>query len=375
MTDFATIAIAGAGAMGSGIAQVCAQSGRDVLLFDLSQGARERGRDAIAQNLDRQISKGRISRATADGVLSRIRLVATPEELAPADLVIEAIIEKAEPKQALFTTLERVCGPETVFATNTSSLGVAEIAAALAAPGRLAGLHFFNPAQVMKLVEVVSHAASPEGLTDRLAAFGRDIGKTPVICADSPGFIVNRCARPYYGEALAIFEEGDHDAPAIDAAMRQRGYRMGPFELMDLVGADINLAATEGVWNGLGRHPRYLPFAALRGQVERGELGRKTGRGFVTPPVEAEPAPEAVADRIEAALVNEACFARDEGLADEAGIDTAMKLGLNFPRGPFEILAAMGREAVLARLAEASASAPEDLRPRYVPAASLEETR
>ncbi|QDL93962.1 3-hydroxybutyryl-CoA dehydrogenase (plasmid) [Paroceanicella profunda] len=372
MPDFATIAIAGAGAMGSGIAQVCAQSGRDVLLFDLSAPARERGREAISDNLDRQISKGRISRSTAETILSRIRLAATPEALAPAGLVIEAIIEKPEPKQALFRALEAICGPETVFATNTSSIGVGEIASALAVPVRLAGLHFFNPAQVMKLVEVVGHAATPPALTERLAAFARDIGKTPVICADSPGFIVNRCARPFYGEALAILEEGVFDAPAIDAAMRARGYRMGPFALIDLVGADINLAATETVWAALGRNPRYLPFPALRAQVARGDLGAKTGRGFVTPAVEAAPAPEAVADRIEAALVNEAAHMCDEGLADAAGIDTAMKLGLNFPRGPFEILAAVGPAEVRARLAAAAATAPDALKPRYAPAAALD---
>jgi 3-hydroxybutyryl-CoA dehydrogenase len=224
----------------------------------------------------------------------------------------------------------------------------------------------------MKLVELAGHV----GTDPSALALGRGLaeaaGKTVIACPDRPGFIVNRCARPFYGEALALLEEG-RDAAAIDAAMVAAGYRLGPFSLIDLVGADVNLAATEGLSAAMGGHPRYHVFAALRAQVAAGALGRKAGRGFVFPAAPS-PAPEdaaAIVRRIEAALINEAGWLLAEGGVTAEGIDTAMRLGLNFPHGPFEALARHGAPAIRATLAELEARAPAHLAGRYRPAPVL----
>ena len=243
------------------------------------------------------------------------------------------------------------------------------MAAGLARPGRLVGLHFFNPAPAMKLVELVA----PPGVAPLALALARQVtegaGKVVIACPDSPGFIVNRCARPWYGEALALLEEG-RTATEIDGAMLAAGYPLGPLSLIDLIGADINLAATQGLSAAMGGHPRYHVFAALLAGVAAGALGRKAGRGFVWPAVPV-PAPNpAIAMRIEAALVNEAAWLAADGPAP-ADIDTALRLGLNFPRGPFETLARHGAAQVRATLAALERAAPPHLRGRYAPAPLL----
>jgi 3-hydroxybutyryl-CoA dehydrogenase len=366
------VGIIGLGAMGLGIAQVYAQAGHQVLATDAQAESRASAVSRLAAALEPRVSKGALSAEARDLLLSRVVVVDTIAALAPAMLVIEAVIEKLSVKQAVFAELEPHLSPEAVLATNTSSLSVTEIATALARPGQVLGLHFFNPAPVMKLVELVPHP----GTSAQALAFARQVteaaGKVVIACPDRPGFIVNRCARPFYGEALALLEEG-RPATEIDAAMLAAGYRIGPFALIDLVGADINLAATEGLHSAMEGNPRYHVFSALRDQVARGDLGRKSGRGFLYP-ADPGPAPadaEAIALRIEATLVNEAVWLRDEGGIDPASIDTALKLGLNFPRGPFEILATHGRDRILDTLSALARSAPAALAGRYTPARGL----
>ena len=366
---FSHVGIVGAGAMGAGIAQVIAQSGRTVLLFDAQPGAADRALAGIRDGLAGRVAKGKLTDAEAAAIVERIAPVDTLIGLAKTGLVIEAIIENVAAKQDVFAVLEDVCDPTAVFATNTSSLSVREIGAKLVDPDRMIGLHFFNPAPVMKLVEVIG----PEGLADAqraaAVAFVETLGKTPVLCADSPGFIVNRCARPFYGEALCLLEEGRHTPHEIDLAMVDAGYRMGPFALIDLVGADVNLAATQSMAAAFDDHPRYRVFDVLADAVAAGRLGRKTGAGFVTPAPETPPTlpadAGAIVARIEAAMVNEAHFALAQAIATADGIDTAVKLGLNFPRGPFEMLDNLGIDAVRDTLRTVQAAAPAPWRARY----------
>ena len=288
-------------------------------------------------------------------------------------MIIEAIVEKIEAKRDLFATLEPLIAPDTILATNTSSLPIHAIAAGLTYPNRVLALHFFNPPPAMKLVELAPHQSTDPEVVTRARTWTETAGKTVILCPDRPGFIVNRCARPYYGEALALLTEG-RTAAEIDAAMVAAGYRLGPFALIDLIGADINLAATEGMHAAMGGHPRYHPFQALKAQVASGQLGRKTGRGFTFPDAPASPPTDAdaIALRIEATLVNEAHWLLSEGGTTPDGIDTAVRIGLNFPRGPFQALARHGHGAILAELARLHAAAPEALKPRYDPAPGLE---
>ncbi|WP_136645737.1 3-hydroxyacyl-CoA dehydrogenase NAD-binding domain-containing protein [Tabrizicola sp. YIM 78059] len=363
------IGVVGLGAMGLGIAQVFAQAGHPVRATDAADAARASARERMAAALAPRVAKGAMTGAERDATLARLTVVDTVEDIAPAGLVIEAVAERLEVKQAVFRSLEPLLPADAVLATNTSSLSVAAIAEGLARPGQVLGLHFFNPAPVMKLVELVAYAGTTAAALDLARSLAEGAGKVVIACPDRPGFIVNRCARPYYGEALALLEEG-RTATEIDAAMVAAGYRLGPFALIDLIGADINLAATESLAAAMGGHPRYHVFRALRDQVARGELGRKSGRGFVFP---AEPAPppadaEAIALRIEAALANEAAWLLSEGGVTAEGIDTAMKLGLNFPRGPFEARARHGADRIRATLAALEAAAPPHLKTRYLPA-------
>lgn len=367
-----TIGIIGLGAMGLGIAQVFAQAGHSVCATDAQPEARASAVTRLARTLDARVAKGAMTAETCDAILDRLRVVDRVEDIAPADLVIEAVVERLAVKQAVFAALGPLLPPDSVLATNTSSLSVAAIAGGLARPERLVGLHFFNPAPSMRLVELIPHATTAPDALELARALTESAGKTVIQCADRPGFIVNRCARPYYGEALALLEEG-RSAAEIDAAMVAAGYRLGPFALIDLIGADINLAATESLSTAMGGHPRYHAFAALRAQVERGDLGRKTGRGFIAlgnavpPPADAE----AIALRIEAALVNEAAWLLSEGGVTAEGIDTAMRLGLNFPHGPFQARARHGAKTICATLAALEATAPTHLKGRYLPTAEL----
>lgn len=365
----ATIGIVGLGTMGLGIAQVFAAAGFQVIATDAYAPARESALERMTKALNARVTAGKLGTLSRDATLSRLT-IADLSAFAPCDLVIEAIVEQPAAKQALFADLETVLRRDAILATNTSSIPVAKIAATAKHPDRIVALHFFNPPTAMKLVELAPHAETSLEATTRARAIAEAAGKTVVQCADRPGFIVNRCARPFYGEALALLEEG-HKAAEIDAAMMAAGYRLGPFALIDLVGADINLAATLGLYQAMDQNPRFYPFTPLRAQVASGNLGRKTGQGFVFPADIAPLENREILLRIEATLVNEAAWLLSEGSTSAQGIDTAMRLGLNFPRGPFEILAQIGKTRILDQLAERAAHAPAHLRDRYLPAPAL----
>jgi len=276
-----TIAVIGAGTMGAGIAQVAAQAGHQVLLYDTVAGTPEKAIAQTAEGLARLLERGKISPEKVAATLSRMTPVANLEDLSPAGLVIEAIIEDLAIKQALFKSLEDICATGTILASNTSSISITAIASVLTNPENFIGLHFFNPAQVMKLVEVISGAASAPEVAAIAFATAESWGKIPVHAASTPGFIVNRVARSFYGEALRVLEEGGADAATIDAIMRESaGFRMGPFELMDLIGNDINLAVTTSVYNAFAQNPRFKPSGYQQDLVASGKLGRKSGSGF-----------------------------------------------------------------------------------------------
>ncbi len=366
------IGVVGLGAMGLGIAQVFAQAGCAVIATDQHAGARSTARDRLQANLEARIRSGKLAPEELDATMRRLTITDDLQDFAGADMTIEAIIEDLAIKQALLRDLERLVGPATVLATNTSALSVDALAQGLWGPERVLGLHFFNPAPVMRLVELVAHPGTGQAALRTARALTEAAGKTVIRCADRPGFIVNRCARPFYGEALALLEEG-RTASDIDAAMLAAGYRMGPFTLIDLIGADINLAATEGLARAMDNHPRYHVFQALADQVARGDLGRKTGRGFLFPDASG-PVPDDAARirlRIESTLANEAASLLAEGAVTMDDMDTALKLGLNFPRGPFESARALGPARVRAELERLERHAPAPLKGRYVIAAPL----
>lgn len=362
----AVIGVVGLGAMGLGIAQVYAQAGYSVYATDTQEGARVSALSRLQEALQPRVDAGKLAAETMQAILSAITITNRPEDFAAPDLIIEAIIEDLAIKQALLARLERSF-PDAILATNTSALSVTLLSRGMHKPGHLVGLHFFNPAPVMKLVELVTHPKASKAALSLAEDLTTAAGKTVIRCADTPGFIVNRCARPFYGEALAMVAEGRWPSE-IDAAMLAAGYRMGPFALIDLIGADVNLAATEGMSRAMGGNPRYHVFGLLREQVAKGDLGRKSGRGFLFPGVPETPPADAewIATRIEAMLANEAASLVESGGASAEDIDSAMKLGLNFPRGPFESARARGIPLILKALAQLEVRAPAELKGRYV---------
>jgi 3-hydroxybutyryl-CoA dehydrogenase len=281
MPTFSKVSILGAGTMGVGIAQVCSQAGSSVVLFDVFPDALKQAPKIIEKDLKKGVELGKLSKEDADAALARITFTTDLSECAGSDLVIEAVTEKYDAKIELFNRLDDMLPPPSVFATNTSSLSVTHIAAKTRFPHRVCGLHFFNPASRMKLVEVIAAQQTDDDVITRSIAYTKEIGKTPVLAADSPGFIVNRVARPFYGEALRCLGEGLAEHSTIDRIMRDGGgFKMGPFELMDLIGIDINYTATRTVWESYFHDSRYRPHPIQRKMLEAGHLGRKTGRGF-----------------------------------------------------------------------------------------------
>ena len=267
--------------MGSGIAQVAAQAGHRVLLYDTRTGASEDAQRKLAATFESLASKGKLSADEAKAAAGRIEPVHTPGACVSAKLVVEAIVEDLEVKRGLLRDLEFVVAPDAILATNTSSLSITALAAGMKHPGRIAGMHFFNPAPLMPLVEVVRGLATDDAVVGTLYATAAAWGKTPVHATSTPGFIVNRCARPFYGEALRLLAERAAEPATIDALMRKAGgFRMGPFELMDLIGHDVNYAVTRSVWEATFHDPRYAPSGIQRELVAAGFLGRKSGRGF-----------------------------------------------------------------------------------------------
>lgn len=279
LEDIKTVGIAGAGTMGAGIAQVCAQAGYTVLLFDLQQSVLEKAQTSIKGGLDKLENNAKIAKGEANAIMERIRFTTELGKM-KCDLVIEAIIEKMEAKVSLFNQLMDINGENCIYATNTSSIPITRISAALKYPSLLVGIHFFNPAQIMKLVEVIKGARTLETITQVSREFVLKIGKVPVIAADAPGFIVNRIARLYYVEALKIMEEGVADFETIDKVMESSGFKMGPFRLMDLIGVDTNYSVTESQYQLFNYEPRFKPNRIQKQRVDAGLHGRKTKEGF-----------------------------------------------------------------------------------------------
>lgn len=398
-----TVAVIGAGTMGAGIAQVAALNGWRVYLVDVSPQVVQAGLAGIGRQLDRMVEKSKLDaderRAIGERLTPRERI----ENLHDVDLAIEAVVERLDVKHEVFKALGASAPGGAVLATNTSSLSVGRIAEAAADPARVVGMHFFNPAPLMPLVEIIAPAAArPEAVAAAVAA-ARAWGKTTVRAQDTPGFIVNRVARGYYLEALRMLGEGVAGVDEIDAALREHGgFKMGPFELMDLVGLDVNYAVSHSVWEQMGRPPRFTPHEIQRQLVENGRLGRKSGVGFYNyggqnplPAYLAErrdvewseelgwavaeftaAAGAASADRrhsyilarILSTVINEAALAFDEGVASAEDINTAMKLGTNYPKGPLEWAAAIGPGAVRRMLAALNQAAGDG---RFAPARFL----
>lgn len=269
--------------MGSGIAQTVAMGGFPTLLYDLNAEVLQKARVSIEKSLQSLVDKKKIDPAAQEATLHRLRFISEPGECI-ADLIIEAIVEKPEAKLVLFRQLAAFNSPSTIFATNTSSLSVTALAEKTPHPERVVGMHFFNPAPLMKLVEIVYTPRTGENITRDILGLARQIGKTPVLCKDAPGFIVNHVARPYYLEALRLLEQGLGDIETIDAIMEATGFKMGPFRLMDLIGNDINYAVSCSVYEALGRPERLMPSPIQEQKVRQGELGRKTGQGYYTYP-------------------------------------------------------------------------------------------
>ena len=277
----AVIGVIGAGAMGAGIAQVAAQAGHSVILYDNQADAAKAGIENIRRQLEKRVAKGKMTQGDVDNIITRLQPAEAIDALADSRLVIEAIVENLEIKRQVFAQLEALCSPDTLLASNTSSLSITSIAANLERPERMAGLHFFNPAPVMKLVEVVSGLATAAEVADTLYATAIAWGKVAVHTSSTPGFIVNRVARPFYAEGLRLLQEGASDAATLDALLRQAGgFRMGPFELMDLIGHDVNYAVTRSVFDAYYGDTRFEPSLVQQALVEAGRLGRKSGQGF-----------------------------------------------------------------------------------------------
>jgi 3-hydroxybutyryl-CoA dehydrogenase len=279
MNQVRTICVCGAGTMGSGIAQVAAQSGFKAIQFDVKAEMLTKSRAAIDKNFDFLVAKQKLTPERKQELLANIIFTSDINDC-KADVIIEAIIENRQAKIDLFNQLLRINGHGTILATNTSSISVTEIAAGVANPSCVAGMHFFNPAPIMKLVEVVKAEQTSPAVIDQLVGLSTSFGKTPVVCKDAPGFIVNRVARHYYLEAMKLVELGLADIETVDAVMEASGFRMGPFKLMDLIGMDINYGVSHIVWDALGKPKRLTPSPVQKAKVDAGELGRKTGKGF-----------------------------------------------------------------------------------------------
>lgn len=372
-----TIAVVGSGAMGTGIAQVAATAGHKVLIFDKNKQSMDKSAASLKRVLARLVEKQRISNSTADGILDRITFCHNIEDLSAASLIIEAIVENLEIKKNLFGHLELMVDDDAILATNTSSLSIASIAAACTKPERVIGIHFFNPAPLMPLVEIIPAVQTSGSTLVEARNLIDSWGKTTVTAKDTPGFIVNRVARPFYGEALRILEEGIADVPTIDWAVKEIGnFRMGPFELMDYIGNDVNYAVTETVFKEFYYDPRYRPAFTQKRMVEAGWLGQKTGRGYYEYSDEADnPTPTQdrelggrIVNRLLLMLINEAADALYLNISTRDGIDLAMTKGVNYPKGLLKWADEIGIEKVLHQLEELQEFYGED---RYRPSALL----
>lgn len=338
------VGIIGAGTMGSGIAQVAATAGCSVKLYDTKTEALEKAKADLEKIMDRLVEKGKINSEEKERIQNNIKYVNSLKELKNSDLTIEAIVENLDIKKNVFSTLEKFVSDDCIIASNTSSLSIASIASSLQKPERCIGIHFFNPAPLMKLVEVIPAIQTSEETLKISVKTITDWGKTVAVAKDTPGFIVNRVARPFYGEALRIYEEGIASFAEIDSAMKEiGGFRMGPFELMDFIGNDVNYTVTETVFQAFYYDPRYKPSFTQKRFAEAGYLGRKSGKGYYNysddvilsageGDFDSEKA-EQIFNRILVMLINEAADALFWNIASAEDIDNAMTKGVNYPKG------------------------------------------
>ena len=356
-----TIGVLGAGTMGAGIAQVASQSGHSVVLVDLNADQLERAKSNLAKTLSKLIEKGKITEAQKNDFESGIKYSSEITDFASCGLIIEAIVEDLAIKHKVFESLEKVVSENCILASNTSSLSIASIGSVLKNAKRVVGIHFFNPAPLMPLVEVIPAVQTSSETLNASVELIKSWGKTVVVCKDTPGFIVNRVARPFYGEALRIYEEGIADFATIDWAMTHfGGFKMGPFTLMDYIGNDVNYAVTESVFQAFYYDPRFKPSFTQKRHKEAGFYGRKSGRGYydysegiVLPsPTENEELGKQIFNRILAMLINEAYDAVFMQVASERDIDLAMTKGVNYPKGLIAWSNEIGPKNVLSQLEE-----------------------
>ena len=353
------ISVIGAGTMGSGIAQVAASNGCQVTIVDSSRPALENSKSKLKSILSRLVEKGKINEEQSKSILACIYWTAKMDEISNSNMVIEAIVENLEIKQNLFTEMESLVSDSCILATNTSSLSVSKIASVCKLKSRIMGVHFFNPVPLMKLVEVIPTEETDKKLLSEVKSSLEGWGKSVVTAKDTPGFIVNRVARPFYSEALKIYEEGLADFATIDWAMKEfGGFRMGPFELMDYIGNDVNYSATKAVYDGTNQDPRYKPSPIQKKLMDEGLLGRKSGRGYfdysesaVNPePNKDKKLGKKIFNRILTMLINAAIDALNGAIATRDDIDTAMTTGVNYPKGLLQWADEIGIENVLKQL-------------------------
>lgn len=374
------IGVIGSGAMGAGIAQVAATAGHTVFVYDNNSKSLEKAQLNLTSGLAKLVEKQKISAEQSKTISQNIRFVSDLTALSKCNLIIEAIVENLEIKQKVFSETEKIVSTDCVLASNTSSLSIASIASSCSKPSRVLGIHFFNPATLMPLVEIIPAIATEPNLTGEVKKLIDTWGKVTVIAKDTPGFIVNRVARPFYSEALRIYEEGIADMPTIDWAMKEfGGFKMGPFELMDLIGHDVNYVVTETVWKQFYFDPRFKPALSQKRLLEAGFLGRKSGRGFynygegtgIPEPKKDEALGKLVFNRILAMLINEAMDTLYYQIASKEDIDLAMTKGVNYPKGLLKWADEIGPKNVLKTLQDLYDLYQED---RYRPSVGLKKS-
>lgn len=371
------VGVLGAGTMGSGIAQVAATAGHKVILVDVNEPQLEKAENSLKTIFKRLVEKGKLTEQEANDTFGRISFSSNMNDFDGSGLIIEAIVENIKIKNTVFENLESIVDEDCILATNTSSLSVASIGSVLKNPERVIGIHFFNPAPLMPLVEIIPAVQTSTSVLETSKNLIDSWGKTTVVTKDTPGFIVNRVARPFYGEALRIYEEGIADFATIDWAMTELGgFKMGPFTLMDYIGNDINYTVTETVFAAFFYDPRYRPSLTQKRHAEAGYLGRKTGRGYYNY-AESATLPEpnkdpilgiAIRDRILVMLMNEAIDALFLSIATKEAIDLAMTKGVNYPKGLLQWAEEVGLDWVLEKLENLQEEYGED---RYRPSPLL----